>query len=143
MTLSLTDRFQHLWKHKLCIDCLKGDHLSSSYSLRVDTKCSKKYKTLVHFNPRKEALSSGLTQGLEKNSSSRKRLKGAAHEKATVAAVSTDKLDSYVFLRTALVNVKGLDGTTVSCRAILDSGYQVNIVSDRLLQKLHKYTTSM
>ncbi|XP_037924354.1 uncharacterized protein LOC119660048 [Hermetia illucens] len=134
LRLSPTDRFHHLRKHKLCINCLKGGHFASSCSSRGCTKCSKKHNTLVHFKPREETSSDDQTHNLEKIASSRKPSK-AASEKATLTAVSneSDGLDCYVFLSTALVN----DGTTVSCRVILDSGSQVNIVSERLLRKLN------
>ncbi|XP_037927016.1 uncharacterized protein LOC119661654 [Hermetia illucens] len=94
LRLSPTDRFHHLRKHKLCINCLKGGHFASSCSSRGCTKCSKKHNTLVHFKPREETSSDDQTQNPEKIASSREPSKAAA-KSMRLQGVGHSKLETH------------------------------------------------
>lgn len=65
-------------------------------------------------------------------------------EASSLAAANDQASNSYVLLSTALVKIK-TNAMEVECRALLDSGSQVNLITERLVKRLNiaKQTSSV
>ncbi|XP_017475229.1 PREDICTED: uncharacterized protein LOC108365650 [Rhagoletis zephyria] len=136
-------RFQFIQGQKYCHNCLKPGHGSKNCILRNCLKCNKKHNTLLHFEDSKRDVSKDITsvatptQGNESQSTTPSRTKStpSKDEAASLTTAKHTKSNTYVLLSTAMVKVRGI-GTEVQCRAILDSGSQVNFVTERLVKRL-------
>ncbi|XP_017478109.1 PREDICTED: uncharacterized protein LOC108367917 [Rhagoletis zephyria] len=136
-------RFQFIQGQKYCNNCLKPGHVSKNCILRNCLKCNKKHNTLLHFEDSKRDVSKDITsvatptQGNESQSTTPSRTKStpSKDEAASLTTAKHTKSNTYVLLSTAMVKVRGI-GTEVQCRAILDSGSQVNFVTERLVKRI-------
>ncbi|XP_065079410.1 uncharacterized protein LOC135702307 [Ochlerotatus camptorhynchus] len=148
--LTLDKRFQVVNSKKLCSNCLRRDHYSrdctSTFRCRT---CSKKHHTLLH--PGLAATSTGSVvrdQVLEQSQTGGSSISTAVavgtpqqslQSSVTsiyAANVASELRDVHVFLSTVLVSVKDCNGRLHTARALLDSGSQANLISERLCQVL-------
>lgn len=118
-------RLSLLVKNKMCINCMRDGHPASRGTLRGCTKCNKKHNTLVH------AAEETVSKELSSASIQPKQ------DQTTSLSTSNDSaIQTYVLLGTAIVNVIDRHGRWIACRVILDSGSQVNLITDHLYKKL-------
>lgn len=150
--LSLDKRFQVVKSKKLCSNCLRRDHYcrDCSCTFRCRT-CGKKHHSLLH--PGLSAFGSGSAAGAQ--GSGEPQAGGSGVSTTTAAAVelsqqplqssvatiyasnvAADSREVHVFLSTVLVSVKDCNGRLHTARALLDSGSQANLISERLCQVL-------
>ncbi|XP_017479715.1 PREDICTED: uncharacterized protein LOC108369194 [Rhagoletis zephyria] len=136
-------RFQFIQGQKYCHNCLKPGHGSKNCLLRNCLKCNKKHNRLLHFEDSKRDVSKDITSvatptqdnGSQSTTPSRTKSTPSKDEAASLTTAEHTKSNTYVLLSTAMVNVRGI-GTEVQCRATLDSGSQVNFVTERLVKRL-------
>ncbi|KAH8318621.1 hypothetical protein KR059_002949, partial [Drosophila kikkawai] len=112
------ERLSWTQKNKLCVKCLSANHTSKTCTRRNCFTCNKGHNTLLH-------------------------LKKVADNQETITAASVNgRQESYVLLATARVIVVGNNGQMAEFRALLDSGSQINAISERAIQKLSLKTTN-
>ncbi|XP_065075682.1 uncharacterized protein LOC135699370 [Ochlerotatus camptorhynchus] len=148
--LTLDKRFQIVNSKKLCSNCLRRDHYSrdctSTFRCRT---CSKKHHTLLH--PGLAATGTGSVTGDQAAEQSQTGGSGISTAGAVetpqqalqssvatiyAANIAAELRDVHVFLSTVLVSVKDCNGRLHTARALLDSGSQANLISERLCQIL-------
>ncbi|XP_055633840.1 uncharacterized protein LOC129774169 [Toxorhynchites rutilus septentrionalis] len=159
--MTLDKRFQVVNSKKLCSNCLRRDQYSRDCSSNFRCRtCSKKHHTLLH--PGLSASGSGSAADAQDPKGSQLVGSGApmttAHtteipqqsiqsSMATIYAanVAAESREVHVFLSTVLVSVKDCNGRLHTARALLDSGSQANLISERLCQilKLHRKEVSI
>ncbi|XP_076660720.1 uncharacterized protein LOC143364103 [Halictus rubicundus] len=125
LAMSHVERHAALKRARVCFNCLGMGHSVKSCTRGNCRKCGKKHHTLLH---REEAISVPEHQTEESPSSS--HVGHACH-------TSSANLEAeYVVLSTAVVYVTDSKGRKHKCRALLDSGSQINSISQNLAQKL-------
>ncbi|XP_055386622.1 uncharacterized protein LOC129615436 [Condylostylus longicornis] len=107
-------------KHNLCTNCFKKGHFWKKCVLSNCRKCQQKHNTLIHDLYKKEVSQGSTTK-----------------QQATVnISMSEVEPEKYVILGTAIVQVLDKANNPVECRVLLDSGSQVNLITERLQKKL-------
>ncbi|XP_055614880.1 uncharacterized protein LOC129761191 [Toxorhynchites rutilus septentrionalis] len=154
--MTLDKRFQVVNSKKLCSNCLRQGHLNRDCTSRFRCHtCSKKHHSLLHPGIGASVSTSTVGPLTQAPSTARPQPSNSTHvvsiddslqtmqsSVATIFAsnVATEHREFHVFLSTVLVSVKDCNGRSHLARALLDSGSQANIISDRLCQilKLHR-----
>ncbi|XP_055621911.1 uncharacterized protein LOC129765534 [Toxorhynchites rutilus septentrionalis] len=164
--MTATERYGATKKNSLCINCLSSSHLVKSCSSGACRVCNQKHHTMLHqrTNPPNsqsnqphqsklppsgsQSSSSSYTPANQSQSSHSSNLHTSPENPApTVSAISTSHFSSApneqqhivpttVLLSTALVKVFDASGQFLWARALLDSGSQLNFISEQLVQKL-------
>ncbi|XP_037961012.1 uncharacterized protein LOC119690089 [Teleopsis dalmanni] len=116
-----TKRFQLVKQMRLCINCLKFGHFARECSSGNCKICNKKHNSLLH-------LDDATCTNPNKITNSSKSI--------SLISNYNNYNKSYVVLGTARVIIRSNKGIKVECRALLDSGSQVNLVTERLIKKL-------
>ncbi|XP_053956156.1 uncharacterized protein LOC128861806 [Anastrepha ludens] len=114
-TLSAQQRFEFAKSVPLCINCLRKGHSVSKCKADRCRVCNRSHHTLLHQYPVSFATAPQLS---------------------TSHAMHTTSTPDRVMLATAVVNVKGSSGEYLPARTLLDSGSQVNFMTEDLAQKL-------
>lgn len=114
----------------ICFNCLSSGHMAntcrSTYRCRT---CNRNHHSLLHFEKKEKT-------------EEKEQLKGQQPDRGQIPSTSAilvsapvpaeiARVNPHVFLATALVIVRDKNGRRRQCRAILDSGSQVNFVSKR------------
>lgn len=119
--LSVNDRLSIVRDTHLCFNCLSAYHTTKTCKSNGSCgECGLKHNTLLHFAQRV---------------SNDHKINTNEGESSSAGALSTTSLSTrnrYAFLATAQVIVKDKNGMEFNCRAVLDSGAQVNFISKRL-----------
>ncbi|XP_055543811.1 uncharacterized protein LOC129729327 [Wyeomyia smithii] len=150
--MPLDKRFQVVNSKKLCSNCLRRDHYNRDCNSKYRCcTCSKKHHTLLHPGPSASGSGSAADAQVSDQSQSgssvssttttatveipRQSLQSSV---ATIYAanISADSREAHIFLSTVLVSVKDRNGRLHTARALLDSGSQANLISERLCQLL-------
>lgn len=138
LKLTTYERYECAKQLKLCLNCLKPNHVSKSCSAGKCRKCHNNHNTLLHYAKRP----------FEQPSASAQNTSGTVSEMQTASNIeenvlfsgvntSADVCQTDTLLSTALVKVCSLDCKFYTCRVLLDSGSQSNFVTERLCQKLN------
>ncbi|KAM8718867.1 hypothetical protein ACLKA7_001559 [Drosophila subpalustris] len=107
----VAERLNWVQRQKLCVNCFKADHMAKACQSKYKCfKCDKRHNTLLH---------------LETNSLEPKN--------PVVASASSKNIS---LLATAKVVVQGNNGQQATFKALLDSGSQINVISERLASSL-------
>ena len=115
--MSLTERRNLAYSSKLCFNCLEDGHMTRDCSSKSTCKkCQKKHNTLLH----PEMVDTRKTVPFNQNT--------ALHQ-------STSQFDTVV-LPTAIIPVIKSDGSILKCRALLDSGAQLRMMTEDCAQRL-------
>ncbi|XP_055615030.1 uncharacterized protein LOC129761337 [Toxorhynchites rutilus septentrionalis] len=164
--MTATERYGATKKNSLCINCLSSSHLVKSCSSGACRVCNQKHHTMLHqrTNPPNsqsnqphqsklppsgsQSSSSSYPPANHSQSSHSSNLHASPENPAsTVSAISTSHFSSApneqqhivpttVLLSTALMKVFDASGQFLWARALLDSGSQLNFISEQLVQKL-------
>lgn len=130
------DRLNYVQSQKLCVNCFKNNHSAKTCTSGSCKKCSKKHNTLLHLNSKsKSQQSSNVQQNTNASSNT---------SNVTVTSAAANNLASrqdYVLLATARVRITAPNGNSGEFKAILDSGSQVNLVSERVVKRLSMSTS--
>jgi len=122
--LDVNSRVTAVRDAKLCFNCLSPHHLrdncKSKYSCQV---CKGRHNTLLHQERKVETTRKREDDPL---SSSKEDVPTINGPKVSMPSQTSSE---YVFLATAVVIVRGSNGSYHKCRAVLDSGSQVNFIS--------------
>ncbi|XP_055904404.1 uncharacterized protein LOC129940170 [Eupeodes corollae] len=130
--LSVIERFSNAKRLELCINCLGRGHTvstcSSKYTCRI---CRKPHHFLLH---RTQTVTNTVKDEVAKNPL---KDEAASTSAAVHAALEEHRKSSHqVILATAVVLVKDSTGSYQFGRVLLDSGSQVNMVSEKFAKSL-------
>ncbi|XP_041450268.1 uncharacterized protein LOC121404605 [Drosophila obscura] len=133
-------RHKEVKKLSLCFNCLKSGHRTRACTGGQCRVCGRRHHTLLHFDssisqsspagsPPERAVQPGAITPVQDSASS-----VPSHASTSLSAQGLHS--DIVLLATAVVLVKNLSGVLVPCRAILDSGSQLHLVTSRFAQQL-------
>lgn len=133
--LSISERLDVVRDNRLCFNCLApfhtADNCKSSYSCK---KCHRKHNTILHFERKQE---DHQLEDQPSNAASLPEPSSIQSPRAkSMMSVVKPKEVTHVFLATAIVSVRNKFGVYRKCRAVLDSGSQVNFISKRFAKLL-------
>ncbi|XP_073821570.1 uncharacterized protein [Musca autumnalis] len=114
------ERQKWVARNKMCLNCFKEDHQAKTCTSGTCRKCQQKHNTLLHFSTKTQAEEKAVVTSTQQS--------------PTVA--SANRAQSYVLLATARVAIKANNGRSYEFKAMLDSGSQINLVSERLVRRL-------
>ncbi|KMQ87667.1 hypothetical protein RF55_12989 [Lasius niger] len=140
------DRYTETKRLKLCTNCLKENHISRDCTLSSCRKCDLKHNTLLHRsqsqnvevekkNSEKKAAAVhySQSQAIEENATSHEE---EANDHCKVTTHCLPKQVTRVILSTAQVYVCDINGILHKCRALLDPGSQINMITEEFADKL-------
>ncbi|XP_036146042.1 uncharacterized protein LOC118646697 [Monomorium pharaonis] len=127
LSLTIPKRIESARRHKICLNCLKAANHSSSQCPSGNCRiCSRKHNTLLHLQ--------------DENSTGNKPKQEDHATEPTATAVVTHSSSvaptNNVLLSTAVLLADGRGKSQRPCRALLDSGSQVNFVTKDLVASL-------
>ena len=129
---------------KLCVNCLGSGHRVSNCKAGHCTisGCTKNHHTLLH-NPNQPKTDRAQPTAQNDNSQPKQadQNQGAANSapqsnQVSLLANNPEQNPRYVLLGTARIRLLAANGQQINCRAILDAGSQINLITDRMLKKL-------
>lgn len=133
-------------QQRLCVNCFRADHSAKTCTLGNCKTCSKKHNTLLHLPKQKsqqnkppQATNSALSTSKTAAISTTTNYAASTSNAVAVTSAATNEAtgrQGFVLLATAKVVITAPNGISGAFRAVLDSGSQVNIVSERLIKKL-------
>lgn len=126
--LPLSEKRTVVRNAKLCFNCLNYGHQSADCKFSHCPKCNKKHNSKLHEEPSSERPSISQTND-----------ELTSHPIATAmctGVANTHPSNLNVLLATAIVNVCDNFGTMHSCRAVMDSGSQLNFITESFAKKL-------
>ena len=124
---TVAQRKEFVISNSLCLNCLKPNHNASVCKSHFRCKakdCQKKHSTLLHEYRTSTASPSQTQPPLQTNAATHSAVNGPA-------APMTENL-----LMTSQVNLTGPTGTSLTARALLDSGSTVSLLSNKLMKTL-------
>ncbi|UYV84739.1 hypothetical protein LAZ67_X003271 [Cordylochernes scorpioides] len=127
--MPLKEKLNVVKGHKLCFNCLRKGHFSWNCRLNQRCKvCKGKHHTMIHYDkPSTEGASAQVENTTPKE-----------HESA-INLTNTQQAncnDSHVLLATARIKIKNGLGKLCTCRALLDSGSQVTMITKGCCERL-------
>ncbi|XP_055623126.1 uncharacterized protein LOC129766576 [Toxorhynchites rutilus septentrionalis] len=148
--MTLKDRLNMVNSKKICSNCFRGNHFvrkcSSNFSCRI---CQKRHHTLLHPGFETSVASNGqINQGTDQGQSTqsnpvsnavlRREVEISDNVAKAPASFNTvsDTQTVNVFLSTVVLIVVDKYGREHLARALLDSGSQCSLMSERLCQQL-------
>ena len=141
-------RSQWVQNNKLCINCLKSGHRAQSCTARVCKHCPKKHNSLLHFDTKSSSTtkndSTTVAASTQQSATSVETTNSTSSSVVAAtknACASTTGQSKYILLATAKVKIIANNGQACEVRAFLDSGSQVNLVTQRLINKLSLSTS--
>ncbi|XP_055543581.1 uncharacterized protein LOC129729124 [Wyeomyia smithii] len=147
-SLPVDKRLQLTNSKRLCSNCLGRNHLARDCPSKYRCKtCSKKHHSLLHpgfpgsgstSNPNSTSVASNVNSSVPPTTGG--ALNSGESVSSSVASISSNVVmgqpRSHTFLLTVLLKVKDVWGRTHQARALLDSGSQVNLMSENLCKLL-------
>lgn len=116
---SVMQRFEFVKAQRLCLNCLVAGHMVSKCKASKCRVCSKPHHSLLH---RYNTPVQGETPSI--------------HATASDAYLGHVLNNEQVVLATAIMNVKDRFGQLHPAKALLDSGSQINLMSESMAQLL-------
>nr|XP_037866761.1 uncharacterized protein LOC119628499 isoform X1 [Bombyx mori] len=114
-------RIEKAKKFKVCMNCLRLGHTDRTCKLSHCKYCKARHNTLLHSEPERSAASNPMP---------------GADNVAFSANFEHSNTASFILLSTAMVRVRGADGTKHPARVLLDNGSTANFVTDAFSSKL-------
>lgn len=135
LKLSVYNRFEQAKRLKLCLNCLKINHISKDCISVGCKKCKARHHTLLHYDKKSEVSdrSNGESQAAQEESTP---VPSPSQNSSVVMAASQCNQACEVLLSTALVQVLDSQSYPHTCRVLLDSGSQSNLITGDLCKKL-------
>ncbi|KAJ8915309.1 hypothetical protein NQ315_014817 [Exocentrus adspersus] len=136
--LSHTEKLEKAKSLRLCTNCLRHNHKASECKSTLCKTCNRRHHTLLHRDDAGEVTATAPETNTTANSQK-------SNSNNTVSNVSVSNCHyvqaNNVLLSTALVNIYDASNNVHTCRVLLDSGSQSNIICQALCDKL-KVTTN-
>ncbi|KAG5894791.1 hypothetical protein JTB14_005227 [Gonioctena quinquepunctata] len=132
LKLPVQERIEQIKLIKLCINCLRGNHLNKYCFSGHCRKCNGKHNTLLHIETQNTQKHENVEQTTKANCAST-----SDSEIVNYSSVDQVKTNSNILLSTALVQVRDKAGGLHTCRVLLDSASQSHFITNELCQKLN------
>lgn len=143
--LSIADRRSTAERMKLCFNCLRTSHSANNCpNTGVCLVCKSKHHTLLHLSPSTTASTSPLPSSIHTQSTAQSCTSATVVQSSDTAAslISSSRASNYVILATALVEVFDKFDSPIIARALLDSGSQVDLMTESFASRLGIKTSS-
>lgn len=127
--LAPVDRLREAKRLALCLNCLKASHQLRQCSSSRCRTCGIRHHTLLHLDGRPSSQ-----PHVPVSSSSHTEPSAPLSNSSTL--IAQDLGSDLVLLATATVLVQNRSGLFVPCRALLDSGSQLHLVTSRFANQL-------
>ncbi|XP_055522775.1 uncharacterized protein LOC129716956 [Wyeomyia smithii] len=143
--LSVENRLKLVREKQVCFNCLRRGHRGAECkSTKTCSKCKRRHHTLLHAEGGPaQGTDSSASKAIEQPVSQSSAAVQPSDTKAALEHVSTTAASnmggvptSQIFLLTATVVILDKHGQQHTCRALLDSGSQVNFISKAMHQKI-------
>uniref|UniRef100_A0A182NVM4 DUF1758 domain-containing protein n=1 Tax=Anopheles dirus TaxID=7168 RepID=A0A182NVM4_9DIPT len=143
--MAVIQRYEIVKEKRLCINCLAVDHMVKECPASVCRVCKLKHHTMLHRSASEPRQMSNVVDTTTTAASMQSNeADNVVEEFEPVNAVMvapaevqrTAVTTSVVLLPTALVTVVAATGNRMVARALLDGGAQVNLITERLVQRL-------
>lgn len=131
LEMPVSTRIEQVKTKKVCLNCLRPDHIAINCKSQKCRKCGKSHNTLLHLGED--------TNGERANEEEKRTLQkqGAGDEtKEVVSTHVATKESIHRILPTAIVEIVGRAGQTRKCNMLLDSGSQANFMTASLCAKI-------
>ena len=123
--MSVNERRAKVPQMKLCFNCLRPGHMvNNCKSLTACRICSKRHHTLLHLDTR------------ENHGFQSRQIEPLVAIESSNLPTQSFYSSNEVLLATALVDIKGSEGSNLLCRAFLDGGSQSNFITEEMCDKL-------
>ena len=148
-TMKPSERLNWVQGQRLCVNCFKSDHKARACKSRACPKCNQKHNSMLHLERKNSQQSASSASSATATSASTSMVEDTASTEGSSVAVTaassarraSKETRNYVLLATAKVRITANNGQVCEARAVLDSGSQVNLVTQRLVNKLSLNTT--
>lgn len=129
--LTPTERLNTAKRLRLCINCLKNNHRTNDCKSSGCRRCGKIHHSLLHFQkpPAREDTAHDIPSISEVSSSEASTSSKNLHVRVTA---SQAVLPQQILLSTAVITVFDKLKNPHHCRVLLDSGSQINFISEKL-----------
>ncbi|XP_040162493.1 uncharacterized protein LOC120900048 isoform X2 [Anopheles arabiensis] len=142
--MAVNDRKDLVKNKKLCFNCLSLGHTVKDCPSGTCRICHKKHHTMLHEQSNAMPVQEVLQQqtipecqpGPSTPASSNPETPASLNHCFVNVPPASNQVSSTVLLQTAVVMVCDCNGTQYWARALLDSASQLNIVTERLVQRL-------
>ncbi|UYV62297.1 hypothetical protein LAZ67_2000060, partial [Cordylochernes scorpioides] len=125
INLPLPKKWELVKKYKLCQNCLRANHEISKCLITSRCKnCKQNHHTLLHEYNSEPSIPQPTTSQEMLISTN------------TICNVMPLETETNILLSTALIKVKAKDGSFVLCRALVDNGSQISLISEQCCHKL-------
>lgn len=132
LKLDIQKRIQKIKELQLCENCLRSGHNTNDCTLRPCIKCNAKHNSLLHLNKYEPLQNNNETNHVNFVSDT----PSDTSSPSKVYLTNNIKLPKrQVLLSTVVFNVKNCHGKLVPCRALLDSGAQTNLITERFCKE--------
>ncbi|CAI6362986.1 unnamed protein product [Macrosiphum euphorbiae] len=124
IALSASERTLKVDELNLCRNCLGTGHtdVKLCWSKKVYSKCKKMHNTLLHADVKQDVQNAFMSN--------------VSNEEVVVSHAARVQTRAQVLLATAEVHIVNACGELVVCRALLDNGSQINILTEAMSQRL-------
>lgn len=153
LKLSPQERYTEIKQKNMCINCLKVGHKSLNCKGSSCKKCNYKHNTLLHKEQNQEKPTEKKSQETSKTEAAStvhhslvdekeihpQEREGQNQETDEGYQTTTHCVPEHitrVILSTARVYIEDIDGNMHKCRALLDPGSQLNMITEELVTKL-------
>ncbi|XP_033241627.1 uncharacterized protein [Drosophila pseudoobscura] len=140
--LSPSLRLREARKLRVCFNCLKKGHRNTSCSSGSCRTCGEKHHTLLHINnPLPTSVNTepanATTSPIQTDLCPGPNLSSSLVAASSPCSPPAQNLSSdVVLLATTVIMIKSRVGDLLPCRALLDSGSQINLITSRFAQRL-------
>ncbi|XP_025407577.1 uncharacterized protein LOC112681547 [Sipha flava] len=124
-------------KFKLCFNCLNYGHQVASCNFSGCPRCGKRHNSKLHVDVSSDDSNCTSKQNETQSTSEQNTV---LHARGSTVQTSTM---SPIILATALIYVDDAYGKSHCCRAVLDSGSQLNFISSSCAQRLQLSKTNV
>ena len=129
---SIDQRRNFILEERLCFNCMHPNHSSNSCPVKDRCHvCQRKHHTMLHRDTGTDNEQHSFTSSCNQVTSNH-----ASSEFCQGTSLQTTSSTNHVLLATALIDVYDQFGTPFKARALLDSGSQVNFVTQALVKRL-------
>ncbi|XP_029163323.1 uncharacterized protein LOC114934777 [Nylanderia fulva] len=130
LALSVPQRITEIRNRKICGNCMRSSsHASAKCTSKGCRICDAKHNTLLH-------LANNASGIQEVESTKAKKTNSVSSSTTLVTHAYSNNIKNHIMLSTAVINASHANGSTRTCRVLLDNGSQANFISTNCMKLL-------